>query len=232
MKNNEQFLKFVSPYYLRDWIYGGIDGTITTFAVVSGVVGGHLSPLVILILGFANLLADGFSMAAGNYLSTKAEVEQYQHYQSIEAQQINASPETEKKFMREIFQKKGITGEALEKLVAILTINKSLWLNTLLNEKYGIPIVTRSPFKAALNTFFAFVFFGLVPLIPYVLVFPSAFLWSSILTALVFFFIGSLKSYWSLRSWYYSGIETLLIGVVTATLSYAIGLLLHLYFNS
>ncbi len=59
--------------YLQDWVYGGIDGTVTTFAVVAGVLGAGLSTSIIIILGIANLLADGFSMAAGNYLSTKSE---------------------------------------------------------------------------------------------------------------------------------------------------------------
>ena len=57
--------------YLRDWVYGGIDGTVTTFAVVSGVVGAHLAARVILILGSASLIADGFAMAAGNYLANR-----------------------------------------------------------------------------------------------------------------------------------------------------------------
>ncbi|HFD2274735.1 TPA: VIT1/CCC1 transporter family protein, partial [Legionella pneumophila] len=68
----ERLTQTPSQNYLRDWIYGGIDGVVTTFAIVSGVVGGQLSSLVILILGFANLLADGFSMAASNYLGTKS----------------------------------------------------------------------------------------------------------------------------------------------------------------
>ena len=63
------------PNYLRDWIYGGIDGTVTTFAVVSGVAGAQLSSQVVIILGLANLLADGFSMAASNYSGTKTEID-------------------------------------------------------------------------------------------------------------------------------------------------------------
>jgi vacuolar iron transporter family protein len=59
--------------YLPELVYGGIDGTVTTFAVVAGAIGASLSPAVILILGFANLFADGFSMAASNYLSRKSE---------------------------------------------------------------------------------------------------------------------------------------------------------------
>ena len=61
--------------YLRDWIYGGIDGSVTTFAVVSGVSGARLAPWIILVMGFANLFADGFSMAASNFLGTRAEHE-------------------------------------------------------------------------------------------------------------------------------------------------------------
>ena len=59
--------------YLQDWVLGGIDGAVTTFAIVAGVVGAQLSTPIILILGLANLLADGFSMAAGNYSGVKAE---------------------------------------------------------------------------------------------------------------------------------------------------------------
>src|SRR3990167_9934223 len=167
----ERFAKSPSQSYLRDWIYGGIDGTVTTFAVVSGVVGGQLSPLVILILGFANLLADGFSMAAGNYLGTKSEVEQYQHYKSIEEKHIEVTPNGEKNEVREIFHNKGLEGSALEKVVDAITTNKALWISTMLQEEYGLPLILRSPKKAALFTFLAFVIFGLVPLLPYVLTF-------------------------------------------------------------
>src|SRR3989338_8505115 len=61
--------------YLGEFVYGAIDGAVTTFAVVAGAAGAALSPEIVLILGFANLFADGFSMAASNYLSTKAKLE-------------------------------------------------------------------------------------------------------------------------------------------------------------
>src|SRR6266567_4071120 len=69
--------------YLRDWIYGGIDGSVTTFAVVSGVAGARLSTWVILVMGFANLFADGFSMAASNFLGTKAEHEDLHRLEAV-----------------------------------------------------------------------------------------------------------------------------------------------------
>ena len=61
--------------YLSEFVYGGIDGIITTFAVISAVIGAALSPLVIIIVGLANIFADGFSMAISNYLSVKSEAE-------------------------------------------------------------------------------------------------------------------------------------------------------------
>jgi VIT1/CCC1 family predicted Fe2+/Mn2+ transporter len=60
-------------YSVENFVYGAIDGAVTTFAIVTGVVGASLSPSIIIILGFANLLADGFSMAIGNYLAVKTE---------------------------------------------------------------------------------------------------------------------------------------------------------------
>ncbi len=63
--------------YLRDWVYGGIDGTVTTFAVVAGSIGADFSAKVMLILGTANLPADGFSMAAANYSAHRADAEAY-----------------------------------------------------------------------------------------------------------------------------------------------------------
>jgi vacuolar iron transporter family protein len=65
--------------YFRDWVYGGIDGIVTTYAIVSGVVGARLSPRIILILGSASLIADGFAMAAGEYLATRSEHEEFHH---------------------------------------------------------------------------------------------------------------------------------------------------------
>lgn len=117
----------------------------------------------------------------------------------------------------------------MEKVVDAITANKSLWMNTMLQEEYGLPLIIRSPQKAALYTFLAFVLFGLIPLLPYVLTFSAPFFWSCFLTGLVFFIIGSVKSHWSLHSWLYSGIETLAIGAITAALAYIIGLSLHFY---
>ena len=93
--------------YLRDWIYGGIDGAVTTLAVVTGVAGAQLSNWVVLVLGFANLFADGFSMAASNYLGTKAEHDDWRRLEHIEYRHIELEPEGEREEVRQIFERKG-----------------------------------------------------------------------------------------------------------------------------
>lgn len=213
--------------YLRDWIYGGIDGAVTTFAVVAGVVGAQLSPAVILVLGFANLVADGFSMAASNYLGTKAEREDFEHLEAVERRHLEVAPDGEREEVRQIFRGKGFEGQELERVVALITSDDARWVRTMLTEEYGLPAEIRSPARAALLTFSAFCLCGLAPLAPYLFGVREAFWLSSLLTAGVFFAIGSVKSRWSTASWWRSGFSTLLVGVLAAALAYAAGVLLR-----
>jgi len=213
--------------YLRDLIYGGIDGSVTTFAVVTGVVGAELSPAVILIMGFANLVGDGFSMAASNFLGTRAEREDFEHLESVERRHIEVVPEGEREEVRQIFRAKGFEGDDLERVVRLITADRSRWVRTMLTEEYGMPVEIRSAWRAAISTFVAFCLCGLVPLMPYVFGLRDAFWLSTILTGGVFFVIGSVKSLWSTASWWRSGLTTLAVGGMAAALAYAVGILLR-----
>ena len=212
--------------YIRDFIYGGIDGAVTTFAVVSGVSGAELSPSIVLILGFANLLADGFSMAASNYLGTRAEEDDYRRLEKVEYRHIEVEPEGEREEVRQIYSEKGFEGEELEKAVELITADKDRWVKTMLTEEYGLPAEIRSPWRAAFATFAAFVVCGLVPLLPFLFTSRSTFLISCIMTGVTFFLIGSFKSRWSTTSWLRSGLETLFVGALAAGLAYGVGVLL------
>jgi VIT1/CCC1 family predicted Fe2+/Mn2+ transporter len=212
--------------YLRDWIYGGMDGAVTTFAVVSGVAGAQLSPWVILALGFANLFADGFSMAASNFLGTKSEHDDIHRLEVIENRHIELHPEGEREEVRQIFLMKGFDGEDLKRIVELVTANRKRWIRTMLTEEYGLPHSVRSPWIAALTTFTAFLLCGLVPLFPYLLKVVYPFEVSTIMTGVVFFIIGSAKSKWSTASWWSSGLATLLVGAIAAALAYGAGVFL------
>ncbi len=217
--------------YLRDWVYGGIDGAVTTFAIVTGVMGAQLSSSVIIILGFANIIADGFSMAASNYLGTKAEHDELEHYAAIEKRHIDIIPEGEKQEVREIFSQKGFQGQDLERAVEIITSNRDMWIRTMLSEAYGLPLKIRSPIYAAISTFVAFLICGFAPLLPFVFHFDSPFLIASIITCGVFFSIGSVKSLWSVHDGWSAATRTLFIGVIAAILAYTIGLVLKPFAN-
>lgn len=212
--------------YLRDWIYGGIDGAVTTFAVVSGVAGAQLSPWIILALGFANLFADGFSMAASNFLGTKAEQDDLQRLEVIENRHIDLAPDGEREEVRQIFQSKGFDGQDLERIVQLVTSDRKRWVRTMLTEEYGLPREIRSSWIAAISTFSAFLICGLVPLVPFLLEVSNALEVSIIMTGTVFLAIGSAKSKWSTASWWRSGLTTLMVGAIAAALAYAAGVLL------
>lgn len=213
--------------YLRDWIYGGIDGSVTTFAIVSGVAGAQLAPWIILVLGFANLFADGFSMAASNYLGTKAEHDDLKRLEAIEHRHIDLEPEGEREEVRQIFKQKGFAGEDLRRIVELITADRTRWVRTMLTEEYGLPREVRSPRIAALSTFSSFFVCGLIPLLPYLFKFPNAFALSIVATGAIFFAIGSLKSLWSTSSWLRSGSTTLFVGAVAASLAYTAGVVLR-----
>jgi VIT1/CCC1 family predicted Fe2+/Mn2+ transporter len=212
--------------YVRDWIYGGVDGAVTTFAVVSGVAGAELSTKIVLILGFANLVADGFSMAASNYLGTRAEQDDYRRLEAIEYRHIKHEPEGEREEIRQIYREKGFEGEELEKAVELITADDDRWVKTMLVEEYGLPAEIRSAWMAAFSTFSAFIVCGLIPLLPYLFGAGSSFLVSCVMTGITFFLIGSFKSRWSTQTWLRSGMETLFVGALAAVLAFAVGVLL------
>jgi len=215
------------PSYVRDFVYGGIDGAITTFAVVAGVVGADLSAKVILILGLANLLADGFSMAASNYSGVKTVVDDLERIREIERKHILHDPQGEREEVRQLLARKGLQGETLEDAVASVTSDEAVWIDLMLTEEYGLSPTQSSPFLAGVATFVAFLICGAVPILPFVLQIQPAFETSVAMTGLVFFLIGAAKSRWALAAWWRSGLETLLIGGVAAALAYAVGYLLQ-----
>jgi VIT1/CCC1 family predicted Fe2+/Mn2+ transporter len=218
--------------YLKSLVYGGLDGIITTFAVVAGVAGASLSSGVVLILGFANLIADGLSMAIGDYLSTKAETEYNQAERAREAWEVDNYPEGEKKEMVELYTAKGLSQEEADTITNILSRKKEAWISIMMVEELGIVASDESPLMNALVTFVSFVVFGFIPLLIYVLsgFFPafkaSSFPLSTLLTAATLFTLGALKVKFTNRNWLVSGLEMMLVGGLAAAAAYGIGVLL------
>ncbi|MBP38881.1 MAG: hypothetical protein CL726_06150 [Chloroflexi bacterium] len=219
--------------YLKDMVYGGIDGTITTFAVVSGVVGAELAAGIVVILGLANLIADGFSMAVSNFLGTHAE-QQYRHMiRKDEANEIQLIPEGEREEIRQIYAAKGFEGELLEQVVDVITSDEQVWVDTMLLEEHGLLLDGPEPKRAASWTFVAFLVAGIVPIVPFIINLivdggiATPFLWSSIATAITFLAIGVFKARVVGGNKIVAGIETVAVGGMAAVLAYGVGWLLR-----
>lgn len=219
-------------YYLKDFIYGAIDGAVTTFAVVAGVAGAGLSSGIIIILGFANLFADGFSMAVSNYLGTRAENQLRERARQRELDEIRKFPEGEVEEVRQIFAQKGFEGDLLEEVVRVITAEPRRWIDVMIQEEHGMTLHPANAARGGIATFVAFCLVGLIPLLPYLFNWLAAggvaapFLWSSVLTGLAFFVVGAMKGRFINQSWWRSGLETLAIGGVAAVLAYAVGVFL------
>ncbi|WP_299732633.1 VIT1/CCC1 transporter family protein [uncultured Tateyamaria sp.] len=212
---------------LKDMIYGGIDGAVTTFAIVAGVEGAGLSHSIIVALGLANILADGFSMAASNYSGTKAELDDRKRIIQIEQRHIANHREGEMEELRQILALRGLSGIVLTQATAAIAQNEENWIALMLTDEYGLTRDDPNPLRAALATFAAFLMAGAVPLIPFVFGLHDPFALSVCATLITFFLIGAGKSRWSLAKWWRSGAETLLIGGVAALLAYGVGGLFH-----
>lgn len=218
--------------YLKEFIYGAVDGAITTFAIVAGVAGAGMSSGVIIILGFANLLADGFSMAVSNFLSTRAENQHRLKVRQTELDEIEKFPEGEKEEVRQIFAMKGFEGQLLEDAVAVITSDNEKWVDTMLQEEHGMTLQGHDAFKGGLATFSAFCLVGFVPLMTYVInwVLPgyisNPFGWSVGLTVVAFFWVGAVKGKFVAHHWLLSGLETVGVGSIAAAMAYGVGVLL------
>ena len=225
---------------IEDFVYGALDGSVTTFAVVAGVVGASLSPSVILILGFANLFADGFAMAVGNYVSSKSRIEYVESERRREEQEIESLPDKKIQEISDIYYGKGFRKELLDEVSRVITSKRKVWLDVLMKEKIGLAeFKEENPLSKTVTTFAAFNLIGLIPLLPFIFIFAlgfsssftlkAIFIYSAVFTGLSFFIIGVIKGKVVGKSAVRSGIHTLTVGGLAALVSFFIGSFLSYY---
>ncbi len=216
--------------YIKDIVYGANDGIITTFAVVAGSFGANLTPKVILVLGFANLLADGFSMAASNFLGSKSENGLYKQEEKREYDEVKNLPEKEKEEIREIFLKFGFNNQQAQELSNLTSTNENFWVDFMM--KYELEMNAPSAgniWKSAIATFISFVVAGSLPILPFIFLSASdtnRLLYSVIATGVSLFTVGAARYYVTRVNWLISGLEMLLVGGVAASVSYLVGYLI------
>lgn len=220
-----------SDVYIGNMVYGGLDGILTTFAVVSGVAGAKLGSGIVLILGMANLLADGFAMAIGAYLSSKSEKEYYQREWQREAWEVEHFPEGERAELYEVYRSHSYSEEDARSLVDIQARDPERWVKAMMINELGMLQDERKPLFSALATLVSFILAGFMPLIVYVLglFYPisstESFTVSVILSALTIFGLGVAKVTVTKLNPFRSGLEMLLVGGLAASVAYVVGAL-------
>jgi len=199
---------------------------------VSGVAGAELGAPVILVLGLANLLADGFSMAVGAYLSLKSEREYYAREHERETWETAEFPEGEQEEMVQIYRRHGYEEEDARTLVKIQFRNPKHFVRTMMAEELGLFEHDREPLWSGVATFVAFIIAGSVPLAAFLarlvvdIPYGTAYMSSILLTAVALFGLGAAKVLITGRSMLRSGFEMLLVGSLAAGVAYGIGALL------
>ena len=218
--------------WVADFVYAGIDGAVTTFAVVAGVQGASLAVPIIVILGFANLFGDGFSMSVGKYLSDKSNLERYEKIRQIEFRHLKEKTEHEKGEVVDIMRGYGFKGKDLERAVEIIISNPNVWVDLMMRNEFNMTSENVNPMKGALVTFLSFIVVGFIPLLGYTFKAfvdfsdNQMFYITAVMTLSALFLVGTVKSKFSMRNWFICGIETAFIGGMAATIAYFVG-----YFN-
>ena len=216
--------------YLGDFVLGAVDGVVTTFAIVAGVAGAGMSTGVAIVLGVANMLADGLSMGAGNFLKARADARVVDRYRRMEEMHIDHAPEGEREEIRQIFAAKGFEGELLEKAVEVITQDRRRWVDTMLTDEWGLQLNLPSPIHSGVTTFSAFVLAGALPLLPLLslghLTAGQTFAASAGMAGVAFFAIGAIQGFVTQVPPWRSALYTLLIGGSAAGVAYLMGAML------
>ena len=213
---------------LRAGVLGANDGLVSNFSLVMGVAGGTNNPDFILLAGVAGLLAGASSMAAGEYVSMRSQREAYEHMLRQKRDSIETAPEEEEGGLVMIFESKGLPRSDAQLVAGHVMSDPDVTLDTIARESLGLnPDQLGSPWGAAISSFTAFVIGSLVPIIPFLLrVEDWAAQISAALSAAALLLVGGLLSWSSSRSPVWGALRMLLVGMLAASITFAVGSLI------
>jgi vacuolar iron transporter family protein len=213
---------------LRAAVFGVNDGLVSNFSLVMGFAGADAKPEYLLLAGIAGLLAGSFSMAAGEYVSMRAQRELFEQQIAMEKQELEISPQEEEEELALIYQAKGIPEDEAHALARRIVANPRTAIDTLAREELGLdPAELGSPWVAAVSSYIAFVVGALVPVLPYLFTSGrSAWLASALLSCLALFAVGALLSIFTARGPLISGMRMLGIGLLASAITFSVGWLL------
>ncbi len=213
---------------LRAAVLGGNDGLVSNFALTMGVAGGTSDSHIILLTGLAGLLAGSFSMAAGEYVSVRAQVDVYKRDVEIEMAEMEESPEQEKEELVQIYKSKGLTSAEAEVVAERIMADPKVALDTMVREELGFdPDNLGSPWGVAISSFVAFSVGAIIPVIPRIFMSGnSATIMSAIFGGIALLVVGGILGLLSNRNMVWGSVRMLLIGAASAAVTFTIGRLI------
>ena len=213
---------------IRDIIFGFNDGLVSTLALVAGLTGALLTNKVIVIAGLAEVAAGAISMGLGAYISSKSQQEYYTTQIKTERYAISKYPDMERKEIEKIYMKKGLRGKELKEIVDTITANKKRWLNTTLQEGLGLTGLSKyNPKRIAIIFFLSFIIGAVIPLFPFTAFSVlTSFKIAIVSSVIAVFIVGAVKTYYTKRNWFKSGIEMVMIAGIATIAAFYIGQLI------
>ncbi len=220
--------------YLKEIMYGGIDGIVTTFAVVAGLAGANSGEVVafsfvsVLLFGLANLFADASSMGLGEFLSARSDQKLYAKIKDMERHLINHKTDYEKAETKFLLIEKGFSEQDASTITNLYSKNPDYWTEFMMNHELGIPNhEDERPGLNAIATFIAFLIFGLIPLIPFLLTRGTSdvFVYSIGATFVALVLLGLLRSRITHEKSWRALIEVVGLGSVSAIIAFLVGTL-------
>lgn len=216
----------VNGGWLRPAVFGAMDGLVSNFALMTGVVGGAVSTSTVIITGLAGLAAGACSMAAGEYTSVASQRELVEAEIEVERLELHRNPQGELAELSELYISRGVEPELAREVARQLTTDPEQALEVHAREELGIdPHDLPSPMVAAVSSFGCFALGALLPLLPYLLG-ATSLLPALVLALTGLFLCGAVVARVTARSWWYSGLRQLLLGSAAAAVTYLLGALI------
>lgn len=216
--------------HLRDVILGGQDGLVNALGIILGIsaASGDIKILITTVL--AATFAESLSMGAVAYTSALSQRDYYMKERAQEKKEIELEPEMEREEVRQIFEQKGFSGNVLEEIVATITADKKLWIDTMMAEELKIaPVDIKDVRISSIIVTIATTIGHFIPLLPFFFVMrqTEGLVISIIVSAVALFATGTYQAISLIGSWWESGIRMVLIGMSAAFIGYFAALLFH-----
>ena len=215
----------VAGSWYRASVFGVSDGLVTNASLILGFAGANPGHSIVRLAGLAGLVAGGFSMASGEYVSVRAQKELLEYEIGVERKSIADSPVQEQEELRQLFVARGIEGDLARRLSVDLMRDPEMALRTHAREELGVdPSTTGSPWGAAISSLFSFAIGAFVPLLPWIVTSSGdPILWSVLLAVIAAALVGGVIGWFTRNGIFKWAIRQVLVGALAAAVTFGIG---------